>query len=204
MGLNWPPKNKKVSKKESEQNRKTIQYAEILSRIEDGDTPENIARSKHMPCPKVIREWLKNGGPTDRIENKEKKGYILLTEEVFDRILQHLANGITITEACKQEEISRPLFYAALQKKDGWIDKYREAQELFHEFRMDRAYELAEGGLEKDGVHPARLGVWFQIHKFGMQRAGASRFNQARMSDGDDNPIKRFNPEYVDSGDSDD
>jgi hypothetical protein len=197
MGLR-PPGTKKLSKSEQSNRAKAIQYTQILSRIDDGDIPENIAKTKGMPTAQTIRKWLKNGGPGNDGKTRAKNGAIHLTEEVFERIITRFSKGETITSSCEQEGVCRSLFYAMIRKRDNWMDKYTEAQDLFHESRMDRAYKIAEESLDDDGIDPRRASFWFQVNKYGMNRAGPSRFNGERMVSSD-SPIRPIDPDYVES-----
>lgn len=194
MGQKGPEKpSKKNPKKNGDtKQRKALQFARILRRIDNGDSPDNIAKDPDMPTAVTIRRWLKDGkpgnGPADRPD-------VVVTQELFDKIIELYGNGETISAICRKDGFpTRAMFYMYLRDNDTWLDKFQESQELHIQANMDRATKLAEDVLD-DSIKPANFSAWFSVHKFIAGRSGASRFNGKRQ-DGD-GPIDLHDVSYV-------
>ena len=186
------PSKKNPKKSGDTKQRKALLFAEVLRRMDNGDSPDNIAKDPKMPTAVTIRRWLKDGkpgnGPADRSD-------LVVTQELFEKIIGLYEGGTTISEICRKDDLpSRSMFYHALRNNDAWLDIFQDAQDLHNQANLDRATKLAEDVLD-DSIKPANFSAWFSVHKFIAGRSGASRFNGKRQ-DGD-GPIDLHDVSYV-------
>lgn len=190
MGQDRPKKKQKGTIQS-----KALQFAEILQRMDDGESIGSIAKDQHMPNASVIRKWLREKRPGD---NQASKSIKILTEEVFSEMLEMYADGKTVSAICEKPGFpTRQMFYMALRQNDKWLDRFNDAHDLHLQSTLDRATRLAEDVLN-DGIAPPNFNAWFQVHKFIIGRSQPSRFDGKRQHGGDGDPIPLHESNYVD------
>lgn len=123
---------------------------------------ENRVNSVGAESPLEMPSWLSAPDPAPIAPSKEGKALLFIQfESVFQRVMEAVSGGSTLTNALKDLpiELDPGAFYRWVRKDHNRFEQYKEAKELRTESWAGKLVEYAEAADSMEDVNRSKLKV---------------------------------------------